>query len=67
MTMKATPRANFMVGVSSTLSDEKADEIAKVITALVKGMTESPVKISFSRHFTYEDDGRPSPFTTLAY
>ncbi|MFE3579115.1 hypothetical protein [Streptomyces vinaceus] len=65
--MKATPRASFMVGVSSTLSDEKADEIAKVIKALVKGMTESPVKISFSRHFTYEDDERQGPFSTLSY
>ncbi|MFG2620696.1 hypothetical protein ACGFXC_24095 [Streptomyces sp. NPDC048507] len=67
MTMKATPRASFMVGVSSTLSDEKADEIAKVIKALVKGMTDSPVKITFSRHFAYEDGEPQGPFSTLSY
>ncbi|MEU3690506.1 hypothetical protein [Streptomyces narbonensis] len=61
--MKATPRASFVVGVESGLSDEKADEITKIMTTLVKGMTEAPVKISFQRHYTYQDERPKSPFT----
>ncbi|WP_367138471.1 MULTISPECIES: hypothetical protein [Streptomyces] len=61
--MKATPRASFVVGVESGLSDEKADEIAKIVQTLVKGMTDSPVKISFQRHFTYQDERPTSPFS----
>ncbi|MFF0745281.1 hypothetical protein ACFYVL_33275 [Streptomyces sp. NPDC004111] len=56
-----------MVGVSSALSDEKADEIAKVIKALVKGMTEAPVKISFTRHFSYDDTEHRNPFSGISY
>ncbi|MEU5299759.1 hypothetical protein ACH4YO_07905 [Streptomyces noursei] len=57
--MKATPRASFVVGVESGLNDEKADGIAKITNVLLKGMPDSPVKISFQRHFTYQDE-RPT-------
>ncbi|MFF4927433.1 hypothetical protein ACFY2H_00710 [Streptomyces griseofuscus] len=56
-----------MVGVPSALSDEKADEIAKVIKTLVKVMTEAPVKVSFTRHFTYDDNEPRSPFSGISY
>lgn len=60
--MKATPRASFMFGVESDLSDEKADEIAKIVKSLVKGMTDSQVKVTFTRHYTFHDEPRLSPF-----
>ncbi|EMF02420.1 hypothetical protein J7W19_29265 [Streptomyces mobaraensis NBRC 13819 = DSM 40847] len=61
--MKATPRASFVVGIESGLSDEKADEIVKIVQAIVKGMADSPVKISFQRHFTYQDERPTGPFS----
>ncbi|MGW1278487.1 hypothetical protein ACWD4V_16240 [Streptomyces tsukubensis] len=63
--MKVTPRASFVIGVDSGLTDQKAEEVAQVLMTLTKSMTEAPVHISFQRHFRYQDKRVENPFSSF--